>query len=76
MRGRKITSYSPYDNAGNAYVANVERFRQCIEQMLKDFEENSNILSQKGEVAFEYVSTYHADEIVQRKYKELYDRLL
>lgn len=24
MRGRKITSYSPYDNVGNAYVANVE----------------------------------------------------
>lgn len=65
-----------YEYSYQEEAEHAERFRQCIEQMLKGFEENSNILSQKGEAAFEYVSTYHADEIVQRKYKELYDRLL
>lgn len=43
---------------------------------VSDFETNPNILRQKGEAAYKYVSEEHSMEIVEQKYAELYATIM
>ena len=52
-----------------------ECLRETVDRVCKDFSDNADAIREKGEAAYEYVSMYHSDLLVQEKYSEIYSEL-
>lgn len=53
-----------------------ECLRAAVDRVCKDFSDNADAIREKGEAAYEYVSRYHSDLLVQEKYSEIYRELV